>query len=524
MTRFQRLVAAGRGRLTRYLAGPGFWRALVMAFALGAVAALALPPVHLLLALLVALPGLFVMATEAPGWRRAAWIGLAWGWGFHVAGLHWLTNAILTEVDRYWWLVPIAVPALALPLGAFTVIPALVARLGAPGWPRILAFAAAWTAAEMLRGVLFTGFPWNLLGTVWAFAALPIQAAAWIGVHGLSLATALLVLLPMLGRRGWLAAAGMLAAFGAVGLLRLWPEEPAPHPVALVLVQGNVAQEVKWQAETRWPIFRRYIELTAEGVRIAQQEAPDSRVLAVWPETASPFLLASDAEAARLAAQPLPPEGLLLAGTVRATFGADGRPTRLWNSLVVLDRAGTVLDAVDKTHLVPFGEYMPLRGLLPVRLVHGAMDFTSGGGLRAVALPGLPSFTGLICYEVIFPGAVTPATTRPGFLVNITNDAWFGVSAGPWQHLAAARMRAVEEGLPLVRAAQTGISAVLDARGRTVAMMGLAETGVVVAPLPRAAAPTPFSRLGAAIPLGLFALSCLLAGLGAIREKRLTPR
>ncbi|HEV7264083.1 MAG TPA: apolipoprotein N-acyltransferase [Falsiroseomonas sp.] len=508
-----------RGALTRNLAGRGFWRALLNAFALGAVAALALPPVHLVPVLLLALPGLFIMATEAPTARRAAWIGLAWGWGFHIAGLHWLTNAILTEADRFWWLVPIAVPALALPLGAFTVIPVLVARLGAPGWPRWLAFAAAWTAAEMLRGVLFTGFPWNLLGTVWAFSALPVQAAAWIGVHGLSLATVLLALAPLAGRRGWLAAGGALALFAGFGLLRLWPAEPEPHPVALVLVQGNVAQETKWREETRWPIFRRYIELSHEGVRLARQEAPASRVLVVWPETASPFLLANDPEAARLATQPLPPDGLLIAGTVRAQFGDGGRVERVWNSMVALDAQGVVLDTVDKSHLVPFGEYMPLRGLVPLRFVHSAVDFSAGPGRRAVGLPGLPSFTGLICYEVIFPGAVTPAAERPGFLLNITNDAWFGVSAGPWQHLAAARLRAVEEGLPLVRSAQTGISAVLDARGRWVAGMGLAETGVVLAPLPRAGEATPFARAGLAIPMALLAFICLLAGLGSVRAR-----
>lgn len=506
-----------RGALTRHLDGRGFWRALALAFALGAVAALALPPVHFVPILLASLPALLIMAAAAPTARRAAWIGLFWGWGFHVAGLHWLTNAILTEVERFWWLVPVAVPALALPLGAFTILPALAARLAAPGWPRILAFAAAWTAAEMLRGVVFTGFPWNLLGTVWAFAALPIQAAAWIGVHGLGLATALIVLAPLAGRRGWIAGFGALALFGAIGLLRLWPEEPAPHEVAVVLVQGNIGQEVKWREDSRWPIFRRYTELTEQGVAIAEQEAPGSRVLVVWPETASPFLLASDREAARQATLALPPGGLLLAGTVRAEFGADARPTRVWNSLAVLDAQGGVLDAVDKTYLVPFGEYMPLRGILPLRVVQSAIDFTAGPGPRTVHLPGLPAFAGLICYEVIFPGSVVPAI-RPGFLVNVTNDAWFGISAGPWQHLAAARLRAAEEGLPLLRAAQTGISAVFDARGRIVARMGLAETGVVLAPLPKAAPPTPFARFGLAIPLGLLAATVLLAGLGARRR------
>jgi apolipoprotein N-acyltransferase len=512
--------AAGRdwrGVLTRHLDGRGFWRALALAFALGAVAALALPPVHFVPVLLLSLPGLLVMVGAAPTAWRAAWVGLAWGWGFHVAGLHWLTNAILTEAERFWWLVPIAVPALALPLGAFTIIPALAARLAPSGWPRILAFAAAWTAAEMLRGILFTGFPWNLLGTVWAFAALPIQAAAWIGVHGLSLATALVALAPLAGRRGWLAAGAAVAGFAAIGLVRLWPQEPAPHNVAVVLVQGNVGQDVKWREDARWPIFRRYTELTQHGAELAQEEAPGARVLAVWPETASPFLLASDREAARQATLGLPADGLLLAGSVRAEFGADGRASRVWNSLVALDAAGGVLAAVDKTHLVPFGEYMPLRGILPLRLVQSAIDFTAGPGLRTIALEGLPGFAALICYEVIFPGRVSPAP-RPGFLVNITNDAWFGASAGPWQHLAAARMRAAEEGLPLLRAAQTGISAVFDARGRIVASMGIGETGVVLAPLPQAAAPTPFARFGLAIPLGLLAVVVLLAGIGASRR------
>lgn len=525
VTQPPRPEAVSRFRLavTRRLDGPGFWRALLTAFGLGAVAALALPPVHLLLVLPIALPGLYIMAAAAPTRARAAWVGMAWGWGFHIAGLHWLTNAILTEVETYWWLVPIAVPALALPLAAFTVPAALAARAAPPGWPRALAFASAWLAGELLRGVLFTGFPWNLLGSVWAFASLPIQAAAWIGVHGLSLATVLVALAPLGGRRGWLAGGLALLAFAGIGLLRLWPQEPEPLPVTLVLVQGNVAQEAKWRAETRIPIFRRYIDMTAGGIRTAQEAAPDTRIVVVWPETASPFLLASDPEAARLASAPLPPDGLLLAGAVRAGFGPDGRANQVWNSLVVLDAEGTVLDAYDKVHLVPFGEYMPLRGLLPVRLVHSALDFSAGPGRRAIALPGLPAFGGLICYEVIFPGAVTPAE-RPGFLVNITNDAWFGVSAGPHQHLASARLRAVEEGLPLARAAQTGISAVFDSRGREVSRLNLAETGVVVAPLPRAATPTPFAILGLWIPLGLLALTAGAALLGSFSVNLLARR
>ncbi len=184
-------------------------------------------------------------------------------------------------------------------------------------------------------------------------------------------------------------------------------------------------------------------------------------------------------------------------------------------------RRGEVAAVYDKAHLVPFGEYMPLSGLLPVRLAAGGMDFTAGPGPVALAVPGLPPFGALICYEVIFPGAVTPAP-RPAWLVNITNDAWFGHSAGPWQHLATARLRAVEEGLPLARAAQTGISALFDARGRRLGMLPLGQAGTLALDLPPPLAPTPFARAGLILPLAL-ALSCL--GLGAavrVRVRRAT--
>ena len=497
-------------RIQRHLEGRRGWRALATAVGLGVLAALAMPPLHLVPVLWLALPGLVWMASRAPDWKRAALIGLAWGWGFQIAGLYWITEAILTEADRLWWFVPIAVPALALPMGAYTVLPALAAWGAPPGWRRVPAFAGAWVGAEMLRGWLFTGFPWNLLGTVWAFDALPIQGAAWIGVHGLSLATVLLACAPLGGRRGWAGALAGLAAFGLFGLARLWPEEPPPQPVSLVLVQGNVGQEMKWRAETRWPIFRRYIELTREGVAEAQARLPGKRVVAIWPETASPFLLNEDAEARRLAAAALPPDGVLLAGSVRVELAPDGRPRGFFNSLVGVDGAGQLLGHYDKSHLVPFGEYMPLSGLLPLRVIRGGVDFTAGPGPATMGLAGLPGFSPLICYEVIFPGAVV-AGPRPEWLVNVTNDAWFGTSAGPYQHLAAARLRSVEEGLPMARVAQTGISAVLDARGRIVGTLGLGQTGVLTTPLPRARNVTFFSLYGLLIPALLATCAVLLS-------------
>ncbi len=490
--------------LARLVALP--WRRqLAAAFGLGLLSTLALPPVHAVPVLLIAIPGLLALVAAAPSGGRAAWLGFAWGWGHGLAGIYWITHAILTDAATFWWLVPLAAPAVAIPLALFVLPPVLVARALPAGWPRLFGFAGAWVLAELARGFLLTGFPWNLMGTAWAFAALPIQPAALIGVHGLSLLTMLLAGLPLLpGWRPWAGAAAMLAALAGFGTWRLAQPAPSAPAVQLLLVQGNIQQEVKWRPEQRMPNFQRYLELTTEAARHA---SPTGRLVVIWPETASPFLLAQDPEAQHMAAESLPPGATLLAGTVRGEWAPDGQLERVFNSLVALDSEGRVEAVYDKSHLVPFGEYMPLSGLLPIRLVTGGMDFTAGPGPQRLAPPGLPPFGALICYEVIFPAAVTPSP-RPDWLVNITNDGWFGISSGPWQHLAAARLRAVEEGLPLARAAQTGISALFDSRGRQVAMIPLGTMGTATVALPGTDAPPPFAHGGLAIPL-ILALACL---------------
>jgi apolipoprotein N-acyltransferase len=300
--------------------------------------------------------------------------------------VYWVTHAILTDVETWWWLVPLAAPALAIPLALFAVPPVLAARTLPAGWPRVLGFAGAWVLSEMARGVLFTGFPWNLIGSVWAFAALPAQGAALVGVHGLSLATVLLACLPLLGRVRPLAGGALaVAAAAALGAWRL-SEPPPPSPatpassIRLVLVQGNVAQQVKWREDQRLAIFRRYLDMTAEAAARAAADAPGRTVVAVWPETASPFLLAQDPDARRLIAEALPPGGVLLAGTVRGEWGEDRVLREIFNSLVALDADGAVAALADKFHLVPFGEYMPLAGLIPIRMVVGGMDFSAGPG------------------------------------------------------------------------------------------------------------------------------------------------
>lgn len=489
-------------------------RPRLSAFLLGLVSVLALPPVYALPVLLLTIPAFLTILGKATSWRQAAWLGLWFGFGYNLAGFYWVTHAILTDVAKFFWLVPIAAPGLALPMAVYTIVPAVFAWRVGPGWPRVIGFAGAWVVAEFLRGWLFTGFPWNLIGTVWAFRPEPMQLASVIGVHGLSLLTVLLAGLPILRSRA--------ANFGGLAVLLLWTgfgiwrleaSPPAELPVRIVLVQGNVAQDVKWDASQRLPIFQRYISLTSEATRAAAAAHPDQPVVAIWPETASPFLLAQDPDAIRFASQALPPGGLLLAGTVRAEWNPEGRLAALYNSLVALNPEGQVLGTFDKAHLVPFGEYMPFGGLLPIRLVTGGVDFSAGPGPGALPLPGgLPAPGPLICYEVIFSGAVVGAE-RPGWLLNVTNDAWFGISAGPYQHLAAARMRAVEEGLPMARAAQTGISALFDAHGRQIVRLGLGATGTLEAALPAALPPTPFARGGLWIPFGLAVVALLISSL-----------
>ena len=499
-------------RIANHLRTRTGWRANATALGFGVLAAAALPPLFAVPLVWLAIPGLLLLVDAAPSWRAAGRRCFAFGLGHHVAGLFWITEALIIEAERAWFLIPVAVPAVAAALAVFMAPSGIAAWYARPGWPRILAFAGAWSLGEIARSYVLTGFPWNLVATVWAFNAAPMQAAAFVGVHGLSLATMIVAALPSLGRRGFAVAGAMLLAGAALGVARLWPEEHAPAPVALRIVQGNIAQGTKWDDALRAQHFRKYLALTAN----APPAGPDETMVVIWPETASPYLLASDSVAQQAAASVLPEGALLLAGSVRI----EREPQlQVYNSMVVLDAGAALRDVFDKAHLVPFGEYVPLREFLPLpRIVRATLDFSAGPGPRSIdaGIAGVPPFGPLICYEAIFPGQVVAEGARPGWLVNITNDAWFGRVSGPWQHLAAARFRAVEEGLPLARAANTGISAVFDSRGREVARLGLGATGVIAAPLPAALPPTLFAQTGVWLP-ALLAMFALAAGLARRR-------
>ncbi len=477
-------------RLTNRLAELRGWRADLAAALAGAVSALAFPPIFILPCLLVGIPGLLCLIQAAPGQMVAARRGFWFGFGLHLVGLYWITEAILIEAERFWWLVPLAVPALSAVLAVFVAVPAAVAWRAQAGWRASITLAGAWVLADIARQFVATGFPWNPLGSVWEFPGrvgdIMIQPAALVGVHGLTLATILLASLPLLSWRWRVGGVALLALWCGFGVFRLdqplpagpdlhGPGQPGVNPTVL-LIQGNVAQGQKWNRTLMASIFRRYLDLTREAVA----SAGDHPAVVVWPETASPAQLQTDGPARDMIAEAAN-GATALVGAVR--FDADDRPR---NSLFALGATGLIEGIYDKWHLVPFGEYVPDWLPLGFQIVPGG-GFARGPGPRTLHIPGLPPVGVLICYEAIFSGQVIDESHRPDWIVNVTNDAWFGNSTGPRQHLAAARLRAVEEGLPLLRAANTGISVAFDARGHELGRLGLQTTGILSIELPNSA-------------------------------------
>jgi len=508
------------------------WRRVFLAFALGALSVLALPPIHFVPALIPSFAGLIWLIegsrrNSGSGWRqflRAYFLNSAFaaGWwfglGFFIAGLYWISFSMLVDAQQFAWMIPFAIFGLS---GAFAIYIGLVSsltfRLSKPGYRRIIYFSVLWVVFEWLRGWAFTGFPWNLIGTVWTFSDAMIQVTSLIGVMGLSLITVLaassvaalgydkktrrlrfqLMATPLL----------ILAIIWSGGVWRLAvAESQFVENVQLRLVQPNIAQKDKWVSGLRGKHLNNLLELSEAPV--LGEKAGKKPTHIIWPETATPFFLEGNDAALRVIAQVIPKDGALLTGSPRRT-GGQGRPAQLWNSLHVVGPDANISATFDKFHLVPFGEYVPLRKYVNFsKLTAGRIDFSSGPGLSSIAVPGLPSVSPLICYEAIFSGQAVPPThsdqPRPGWLLNLTNDAWFGTSSGPYQHLAAARLRAVEEGLPLVRVANTGISAITDSYGRVLKKSQLNERTIIDTKLPAALKNTTlFSRIGS---WGLLAL------------------
>lgn len=494
----KRLIATGM----RISAATG-WRGSLTAFAAGALSATGFAPLNCFPALLAGYALLVLLLDGAMGApkpvRRAALLGWAFYFGQFLIGWHWIVYPFLIYPDTNLWQLPFAslLPAGVALFGALACGVAMLFWRQGPS--RILVFAVLMALSEWLRGHLFTGFPWNLSAYGWGASLAILQAAGLMGAYGLSFLTILLgASFAELFSRAWRMPATMVALFAAFWIfgaqrLHATPEDDVPG-VSVRLVQPNIPQAEKYVRELVPRNWRRLMELSIQPP--GPKQNPPTHI--VWPEAATGFPLARSEEALNQIAQLNARGQSLITGSDRFVPGT--RSVTAYNSLYLFSPGGAPLQVYDKFHLVPFGEYLPFTGLLNAL---GLRQLTVGSGFAAGDHPHVlnagiaPPVTPLICYEVIFPHAVIDSrSTRPGWFVNITDDSWFGPWAGPQQHLLTARVRAIEEGLPIARAANTGISAMIDPLGRIRGQLSLNKMGVVDSPLPRALAPPLYARFG----------------------------
>ncbi|MET0631971.1 MAG: apolipoprotein N-acyltransferase [Xanthobacteraceae bacterium] len=515
------------------------WRRALVAFLAGASSTLALPPTDIWPVAFVTFPILVWLVDGAGAGRfggviAAASAGWWFGFGYFLAGLYWVGNAFLVDAKTFGWLLPFAVVALPAGMAVYTALGLALARLiWTRGATRVLALAVALTVAEWLRGHLFSGFPWNAYGYALISPLWLAQGAALVGLWGMTLLAVAVYASPAVladdradTRRPWLAPALSVVVIVALAGYGAWRLARTPTTyvdgVRLRIMQPNLQQDEKFRYSQKQQVMSRYLALSDRASGPQSTGVRDVTHL-IWPESAFPFFLTQEPDALAQIAALLPQGTVLITGAIRPPEAGSGAlANRAYNSIYVIGHDGSVLSAYDKVHLVPFGEYLPLQnwlerlGLMQLTQVRGG--FIPGDRRRSLSAPGVPNFVPLICYEIIFPGEAVPRNERPGWLLNLTNDGWFGMSPGPYQHFQQARVRAIEEGLPLVRAANTGISAVVDPLGRVLAALPLGTEGVLDSGLPRPVSPTPYARLGDG-PAGLL-IGAALVVLFRVRTRR----
>jgi len=500
------------------------WRRNLTAIAAGIIASLSLPPADVLPALWIAIPMVIWLLDGVRSWKGALWVGWLFSFGFLAFSLYWLTFALFVAIDQYWWLVPFASSGLAFGLSIYFGIGTAIAWAVPHARPlaRILALTGLWSLAWWVYGHALTGFPWNLPGYAWTEFPWLIQIASVIGIYGVTL---LVILAPALaaltgsayvtraqGRQATLAGLAIVLVAAIFGAIRLpWNAVPTVPDVRLRLVQPSIQQNLKWVEGRFDDNLRQHMELSLKPA-----DKPPTAI--IWSEAAEPFPLEKHPQNAKVIGAMLKPGQLLLTGIDRDL--TDENPPTFRDSIQVLNSGGDILATYDKFHYVPFGEYMPLSKWLPMikAVAVGDIEPTPGPGPQTFRLPGLPPVGLSICNEVIFPGDVIDRKDRPEWVVDVTNDAWFGLSAGPYQHFAMMRVRAVEEGLPLANAANDGISGVVDPYGRVTARLGLGKIGVVDADLPTAIPETLYAKGGDGV-FFLMAAASAIAGFSLGRRK-----
>ena len=491
-----------------------------LALIAGLVSATGFAPLNLWPVTIAAFALWMWLIADAPTMRAALARGWMFGLGHFIVGLNWIAGAFRYQETMPVWLGWVAVVLLSVYLAIYPAAAAGLAwRWGRPrGAAYVLIFAAAWIVTEYLRAVLFTGFAWNPLGVVWVDFA---HVTTVIGTYGLSAIVMLAAgSVMLLTNRQWIAAGAMVTLPVYALLISLGSMLPEPdldlrlanRPLIRV-VQPNIGQQDKYDEsfdERNWSKL--------SGLTGGPGDTPR---LILWPEAAVPYFLEEERWARYRIAGLMGPKDVILTGADALVYDRQGKVTAARNSLFAMTADAELIGRYDKAHLVPYGEYLPMRPLLSAiglnRLVPGDLDFLPGPGPQTLTLPGFGKVGVQICYEIIFSGQVVDAKNRPDFLFNPSNDAWFG-AWGPPQHLAQARLRAIEEGVPIIRATPTGISAVIDANGIVRAALPLGKAGFLQTRLPASAPPTLFARFGNALPLA-FALTLIAFGVALRRRK-----
>lgn len=491
----------------------------LIALVAGSLSAVGFAPLGIWPLTLLAIAWL-IHVTAAAGRGRQQWsLGWLFGLGHFGVGLNWVAGAFQYQVSLPGWAGWIAVPILAAYLALFPATAFVVAGKIAParGYSRILLLAAGWILLEWLRGWLFTGFAWNPLGAIWIDVppvALLARAIGATGLSGLTIIFAGLLARMIEARRSALAITAIGLTAAVPFLWRFETADASSRGPRVRVVQPHIGQSVKWRPELAGRNLQQQINLSGPA------EAAGAPRMIFWPEAAVAGNIENDPALRQKLADMLGPRDLLLTGGTALLHDRQGNPAAATNSMFVIDANGRVVARYDKAHLVPFGEYVPsfAEWLGFDRFVEGELEFASGPGPRSLDLPTLPAVGVSICYEISFPGRVLGAGKRPAFIFNPSNDAWFG-AWGPPQHLSQARLRAIEEGLPVIRSTPTGISAVIRKDGSVVAALPRNQAGFIETALPAAGEPTLYSRLGDALPLGLAAILGLV-GVGYARRPR----
>ncbi len=450
----------------------------------GAALTLTLAPFFWFPLLFACIPLLLKSIRQAPSAKRAFGCGWWVGFGYFTVGLYWFAHALLVDAAAFGWMIPFAVGGIGAILACYIGVTSCMTWYGRklPITAFSLFFALCWTGWEIARSLLFSGFPWNLIGYSWAVHDIPMQAASLGGIWWVSLLTVTLGSLPLWWHSHKTMTISVMIAIGLLWTYGAWRLHQHPttyhENIRLRLVQASIPQELKWNKEQRVHSIRRYMELS----RAAGYETITH---IIWPESAMTYrFIEGDYWSGELATL-APANGSLITGTVRIVAPeTQDDPPYLYNSLQSITRDGEIDAIYDKRKLVPFGEFVPFRDILPLdKISPGALDYSAGGRQPIITPSHLPPYRPLICYESIFPWLSD--NTHSGWLLNITNDGWFGRSTGPYQHLHMARIRAVEQGVPLIRSANSGVSAVIDPYGRILQTIALKEVGTIDSALPQ---------------------------------------